>query len=211
MKRTTGPVVLVAALAAFALATAVAHARPARPMPSAGQHWVVSGKATGVDQANRVISLAGTTTVVTFSEDTTFYGARERAYITSHDVNRRDIIHAAGAFTEPGTVAATWINVIHPPAMVTGRITAIDRDTQTITLYKNRRWPAVVVHYSDRTRVKVPGKHGVRTVGVLAVGMRVKSFGYRKGMEIHSNWIKILRHRSRHWSGSSAHRGGRRR
>lgn len=204
MKRTTTVAVIVAAV--VVLGAAAAHAGW---MPSAGQDWLVSGRVAGVDQANQVISLMNTSTVITFSEDTTIYGTRERAYITAQDISRFDIVHAAGTAAEPGTVAATWINVNHPPAMVTGRITAIDRDAQTITLYKNRRWPAVVVHYDDRTRVRVPGKFAVRTVDILAVGMRVKSHGYRKGMELHSNWIKVLRYRSRHWGANAGAARGR--
>lgn len=196
-------------VAVSALGATVAWATMGAP-PSAGQEWIVSGRVSGVDQASKVISLMNTSTVVTFSDETTIYGARERAYITPYDISRRDIIHVAGTSSEPGTVAATWINVIHPPAMVTGRIVSIDRDAKTITVYKNKIWPAVIVNYLDSTKVKVPGRLGLRTPNILEPGMRIKVHGYRKGTDIYAGWIKVLRWRSRHQAGTTAAVRGRR-
>jgi len=162
--------------------------------PWAGHTWIFSGRVLTVDPGTSSFVLRGEeiTKSVTYSTETTVYGYRERGYITGADIFPRDLVHVDGTETAPGQLAATYLVVVHPPANVTGRITAIDTAGKVITVYKNKRWPAVPVHYTDSTKVVLPRK-GLKPISDLTVGMRIKVWGYRKGSQAYATWIRILR------------------
>lgn len=193
---------LAIALAVGLVAAGAATAVAARP-PGMPTSWAVAGKVASVDTGAQRILLKGKSTVIAYSEETTIYGIRERAFITIADIYgspRRpaasDIVKAAGTVTEESpttsrTVNATWINVLHPVFNVNGKIVALDTANKTLAIYKNKRWPRVVVTWTDSTRVVVGSRK--KGTGVLEMGQRVHAHGYRKGTTNVATWFKILR------------------
>jgi hypothetical protein len=179
---------------ALSLTAGAAFALVGAPPPWAGHEWIFSGRVLTTDPGTSSFVVRGEeiTKTVTYSTETTVYGYRERGYITGADIFSRDLVHVDGTETAPGQLAATYLVVIHPPANVTGRITAIDTAGKVITVYKNKRWPAVPVHYTDGTKVVLPGR-GLKAISDLTVGMRIKVWGYRKGAQAYATWIRIIR------------------
>lgn len=185
---------LLALVLALALAAGAAHALGGVAPPWSGHAWIFSGRVLTTDPGTSSFVIRGgeITKTVTYSTETTVYGYRERAYITAADIFGRDLVHVDGTETAPGQLAATYLLVIHPPANVTGRITGIDTANKVITVYKNKRWPAVPVHYTDSTKIVLP-RRGQRTISYLQTGMRIKVWGYRKGAAGYATWIRIIR------------------